>query len=110
MSVLPCSRSIRWARASVSSYTSPSSKTWAPYARHTRTIVSETPRGMITVAGALSADAANATPCAWLPAEAAATPRRVVQRGDLVESATDFESARRLEGLDLEVDFGVEVG
>ena len=31
---------------------------------------------MITVAGALSADAANATPCAWLPAEAATTPRR----------------------------------
>src|SRR5258708_13588538 len=53
----------------------PGGSTAAPYGRHRPTVVSDTPFGMTTVAGAPSRHAAYETPCAWLPADAATTPR-----------------------------------
>src|SRR2546426_562586 len=37
------------------------------------------------------------------------TPCRVIERRDLVESASHLEGSRRFEGLDLEMDVGAEV-
>ena len=53
----------------------PSSTTSAPYPRVASSFGTGTPSGMKIVARMPSAFAASATPCAWLPAEAATTPR-----------------------------------
>ena len=47
----------------------------APYPRVALTLGIGAPSGMNTVASMPSILAASATPCAWLPAEAATTPR-----------------------------------
>jgi hypothetical protein len=53
----------------------PPSRTTAPYPRVAATFGSGADSGMNTVASAPSWRAASATPCAWLPALAATTPR-----------------------------------
>ncbi len=66
-----------------------------------------TPSGMKIVARMPSALAASATPCAWLPAEAATTPRAASSGGQprqAVGRAADLERAGALQVLELEVD------
>lgn len=53
----------------------PDSTTSAPYARVADTLGRDAPVGMYTRAGMPNVVADHATPCAWLPALAATTPR-----------------------------------
>jgi len=70
------SRSAHAAQADALSSKPPGvSTTSAPYARVASTLGSGAPSGMNTVARTPARRADSATPCAWLPAEAHATPR-----------------------------------
>ena len=75
MSTAPvrCSNSL--AASSASSRVAPCNRTVAPYAVVAATLGSGAASGMKTVLAMPSSDAASATPCAWLPALAATTPR-----------------------------------
>ena len=53
----------------------PTCSTSAPYALVATSFGNGAPTGMNTVDAIPSIDAASATPCAWLPALAATTPR-----------------------------------
>ena len=75
ISTAPVSSANRRAAASDSSSTLPSKTTSAPYARVARSFGIGAPSGMNTVDLMPSSWAASATPWAWLPAEAATTPR-----------------------------------
>ena len=63
------------AATSPSSMVRPWNTTWAPYPRVAFSLGIGAPSGMNTVAVVPSSRAASATPCAWLPALAATTPR-----------------------------------
>src|SRR5215207_1314587 len=75
MKIAPVSSLNRFAATSASSTVLPASSTVAPYALVAATFGSGAPVGMKTVAEQPSSRAASATPCAWLPALAATTPR-----------------------------------
>lgn len=74
MKTAPVRSAYSWAAASVSSTTSPCSRTSAPYSRVAATLGSGAPTGMKTVERTPSRVEARATPWAWLPALAATTP------------------------------------
>lgn len=74
MRVAPFSAAKAWARVRHSSIVAPPSTTSAPYARVACTFGSDAPAGMNTVEAMPSVVADQATPCAWLPADAATTP------------------------------------
>ncbi len=75
ISTAPVSSANRRAPASASSSTAPSKTTSAPYPRVAFSLGIGAPSGMYTVDRMPSSCAASATPWAWLPAEAATTPR-----------------------------------
>ena len=75
ISTAPVSSANRRAPTSDSSSTLPSKTTSAPYPRVACSLGIGAPSGMNTVDRMPSSWAASATPWAWLPAEAATTPR-----------------------------------
>ena len=75
MSTAPVSAAKSPAATSASSTVAPTRRTRAPYAWVAATLGSGAASGMKTVEVVPSSDAARATPCAWLPADAATTPR-----------------------------------
>ncbi len=75
MKIDPVSSASSRALARASSTQVPCRTTSAPYERVAATLGSGAPAGMTTVALVPSAEAARATPWAWLPALAATTPR-----------------------------------
>ncbi len=75
MNTAPVSSANSWAATSAWVRYSPSKRTSAPYPLVALTFGIGAPTGMNTVALMPSSCAASATPCAWLPADAATTPR-----------------------------------
>ena len=75
MNTAPVSSENCWARTSASVSESPWKSTSAPYPRVALALGIGAPSGMNTVALMPSSCAASATPWAWLPADAATTPR-----------------------------------
>ncbi len=89
----------------LSSTVFPANSTFAPYALVAATFGSGAPTGMNTVDCAPSMPAAKATPCAWLPALAATTPRArscVGQPGDAQIGAANLVGTGPLDVLTLE--------
>ncbi len=75
MKTAPVSSANSWAATRAWVRYSPWKRTSAPYPRVALAFGIGAPSGMNTVARMPSIFAASATPCAWLPAEAATTPR-----------------------------------
>ena len=75
ISTAPVSSANAWAATRAWVRYSPEKRTSAPYPRVALAFGIGDPSGMKTVALMPSICAASATPCAWLPADAATTPR-----------------------------------
>ena len=91
----------------------PSSTTCAPWCAVFETFVNGVSAGITIVAGMPRRRAWYATPCAWLPADAATTPRRVGASGELreeVAGAALLERTGELEVLELQPDLGAGDG
>ena len=81
MSVRPERAASARAATSASSTEVPTCRTWAPYPRVAASLGTDASTGMYTTASMPSICAASATPCAWLPALAATTPRAFSSSG-----------------------------